>query len=90
MPTAHSANLDYSMLEELEFPFTPDVLISPSALGAFARSIEDASLCCINPGQFCRKTCLGTAALLSFNPPKQAGPEDSNISNRLRVDFIQF
>ena len=88
MPAAQSANLDYSMLEELELPFTPDVLISTSSLGAFARTI-DSSVCCLNPGIFCRKSSLGTAALLSFNPPKQIGEVDS-ITERLRIDFIQF
>lgn len=87
MPAATGANLDYSMLEELELPFTPDILISPSALGAFARTIDSDSVC-LNPGLFCRKAAIGTAALLSFNRPMESNSD--SIAQRVRIDFIQF
>ena len=87
MPAASSANLDYSLLDQLELPFTPDVLISPSCLGAFARTIDNDSVC-LNPGILCRKASLGTAALLSFNSPRHK--ENDSVADRLRVDFIQF
>ena len=90
LPAAQSANLDFSLLDQLEFPFTPDLIISPSSLGAFARVIDSTSgTVCINPGYFCRKNGLGTAALFSFNPPKLVGELDL-VSERLRVDFLQF
>lgn len=90
MPAGHGANLDYSLLDQIELPFTPDVLISPSSLGAFARSIDSDSVC-INPGLFCRKAALGTAALLSFNAPKASADNFfDSVAQRLRVDFIQF
>lgn len=88
MPPAHGANLDYSLLPEIELNFTPDVIITPSTLGAFARAI-DADTVCLNPGQLCRKGSMGTAALLSFSAPKAAGEADC-VAERLRVDFIQF
>ena len=87
MPAATGANLDYSMLDQLEVPFTPDILISPSSLGAFARTIDNDSVC-LNPGLFCRKGSLGTVALLSFNRPMET--DRDSIPQRLRVDFIQF
>lgn len=89
MPASTGANLDYSQLEKLELFFTPDIIISPSSLGAFARSINTSDAVCLNPGLFCRKAALGTAALLSFNPPPLNSQEDC-VSERLRVDFIQF
>lgn len=87
MPAATGSNLDYSMLEDIELPFTPDILISPSSLGAFARTIDSDSVC-LNPGLFCRKSSLGTAALLSFNRPMESNRD--SIPQRLRIDFIQF
>lgn len=88
LPAAQGANLDFSLFEQLEFPFTPDLIISPSSLGAFARAIDSGTVV-INPGYFCRKNGLGTAAFLAFNPPNLVGKGDS-VSERLRVDFLQF
>jgi hypothetical protein len=87
IPAAHGANLDYSMLEDIELPFTPDILISPSTLGAFARTIDHDSIC-LNPGLFCRKASLGTAAIISFNSPM--GSNTDSMAQRVRIDFIQF
>lgn len=87
MPSPTGANLDYSLLDQLEFPFTPDIIISPSTLGAFARTIDSDSVC-VNPGLACRKAARGTVALLSFNPPAANGREC--IAERVRVDFIQL
>ena len=65
MPAAQNANLDFNLLDQLEFPFTPDIIVSPSSLGAFARVIDSTSgTVCVNPGNICRKNGLGTAALL--------------------------
>ncbi len=87
MPSATGANLDYSMLDQLEFSFTPDVIVSPSALAPFARAIDSDSVC-LNPGSVCRKAARGTAALLSFNQSKSNGRDC--VAERLRIDFIQF
>lgn len=87
MPSATGANLDYSLLDQLEFPFTPDIIVSPSALAPFARTIDSDSVC-LNPGPICRKAARGTAALLSFNQSKSVGRDC--VAERLRVDFIQF
>jgi len=87
MPAATGANLDYSALEDIELPFTPDIIISPSSLGAFARTIDNDSVC-LNPGLFCRKASIGTAAILSFNRPMET--KEDSIAQRVRIDFIQF
>lgn len=89
MPAGHGANLDYQMLESLEMMFTPDILISPSQLNAFARAIDNNSVVCLNPGPLCRKNSVGMAALMSIGSPHMQGLQD-NIANRLRIDFMQF
>lgn len=90
LPAAPGANLDYSRLEDLEWTLTPDIIISPSDLGSFAKSVDSGSSVCINPGRACRKNALGGVALLTINPPELSEYKSDLISSRLRVDFINL
>ncbi len=85
-PAAHSIALDYNYQEGLEFPFKPDLFITPSALRHFAKVCSKSVV--VNPGQFCRKQSLGSAAHIIVHPSND--PSAVDISSRTRVDIIQF
>lgn len=90
MPAAYGANLDYARLEDLELQLTPDILLSPSDLGSFARSLDVGASVCVNPGRACRKSALGSVALLTVSPPDFSSEKADLISSRLRVDFLNL
>lgn len=88
-PPHEGANIDYNLLQDTELPFRPNLLITPSALRHFVRVPpgEDDSLIVLNPGQFCRKQALGSAAIITVNPASAA---PSSFAARSRIDIIQF
>ena len=90
MPAAYGANLDYNRLEGVEIQLNPDILLCPSDLGNFARSLDSGSSVCINPGRSCRKSGLGSLALLTISAPQFAPNKSDVISSRLRVDFLNL
>lgn len=92
-PAPIGTNIDYNLLPSLEFSNPPDILITVSQLRFFAKSIDDSnngdsnsnsskSTLFINPGQFCRKQAVGTAAFITLT--------DQHHSKDKRVDFYQF
>lgn len=86
LPAQEGANIEWAHAEGLLFPLRPDCVIMPSALKHFARPVHE-DLLLVNPGQFCRKQGLGSAALLSIQPMAEGR---SAFSQRCRVDIIQF
>lgn len=91
MPAAYGANLDYSRLEDIEMQLTPDIILTPSDLGSFARPLDGGVSVCVNPGRACRKSALGSFALLTISPPPALSDEKADlVPSRLRVDFLSL
>ncbi len=90
MPAAFGANLDYARLESVELHLNPDILICPSDLGNFARSLDSGASICINPGRACRKSATGSIALLTISAPQLSEEKADLVSSRLRVDFLNL
>lgn len=84
-PAHDGVNLDYNHMEGLEMSPRPSILICPSALRFFARPIPGEDVLVVNPGRFCRKQGLGSAAIVSVLANGSA-----DFTTRCRVDIIQF
>lgn len=87
VPAPAGANIDYTRLEALDMPGPPDLLVVPSALRHFARAVGDHAVV-LNPGPYCRKQALGSAAFVSISAPAAGVP--AGFAARCRVDTIQF
>ncbi|EKX53416.1 DNA polymerase alpha subunit B, partial [Guillardia theta CCMP2712] len=65
-PPAEGAQLAMSNYHHLEFQNTPDVLIVPSHLCAYAKRASD--VLCVNPGRLVKGNTAGTFAKLTIHP----------------------
>eukprot|EP00960_Hanusia_phi_P036328 752272-Hanusia_phi.AAC.2 len=65
-PPAEGAQLAMSNYQHLEFQTTPDVLIVPSHLCAYAKRASD--VLCVNPGRLVKGNTGGTFAKLTVHP----------------------
>lgn len=90
-PAPVGINLEVGTLEQLEWSGEsyPDIHVVTSQLRCFARQLDPTLY--VNPGQFCRKQAVGTAALLSYSV-SSTGPDGNNSSGKggKRVEFYQF
>lgn len=83
-------NLDWQ--QSWEMPCRPDLLLCPSKLSPFAKSVLDSTLV-VNPGPLVRDTTGGTYAVLQIHPlPRdtlEADPQvelPHNVAQRTRVE----
>jgi DNA polymerase alpha subunit B len=92
---AMAANLDLKHMDQWSMPVRPDLLIVPSKLTCFARTVLDGTVV-VNPGHLSRGTTGGTYALMEVHPIKRetlesAGGADvemeHNIQDRIRVEI---
>lgn len=94
-PPAQGTNLDLKHMSKWNMPCQPDLLIVPSKLTSFARTVLGSTVV-INPGHLSKNTTGGTYAVMDIHPiPREtlenAGGDDveieHNISERLRVEI---
>ena len=93
-PPSREANIDFSAANGLNMDFTPDILILPSSLRFFAKTVEKTI--CINPGQMAKKNSPGTFSKLTIHPiPRSQIPDDecdmaSFVHQRTRVEILRI
>jgi DNA polymerase alpha subunit B len=94
-PPSQTANLDLKRMDQWKMPCQPDLLILPSKLTSFARTVLGSSVV-VNPGHLSRDTTGGTFAIMEVHPIQRetlenAGGEDvevqHNTSERTRVEI---
>ena len=92
-PASYPTNLDLTMIKNWEVPCRPDVLILPSKLIPFAKSLpEDAIV--VNPGLLTKGNTGGTYAMLEVEPIERATLDNSDgkvemehkICSRIQVE----
>jgi DNA polymerase alpha subunit B len=90
-----SVNLDLKHMEQWNMPCQPDLLVVPSKLTCFARTVLDKTVV-VNPGQLTKGTTGGTYALMEIHPFKRetlenAGGNDVQMEHalpdRIRVEI---
>lgn len=95
-PAAGKTNLDLKRMDQWKMPCAPDLLILPSKLTPFARSILDNSTVVVNPGHLTRDRIGGTYAAMDIHPIaretlENAGGDDvalkHNLHDRTRVEI---
>ena len=94
-PPGPMTNLDLKRRDQWKMPRQPDILVVPSKLTAFARSILGSTVV-VNPGHVSRDTTGGTYAVMDVHPIERetlenAGGEDVEVqhqaSDRTRVEI---
>lgn len=66
-PPAPSMNLDLQYMDQWSMPCQPDMLIIPSKLACFSRTVMDSTIV-VNPGRLTRDTVGGTYAMMEVHP----------------------
>lgn len=98
-PAAPGTNLDLKRMQQWAMPALPDLLIVPSRLTSFARTVLDKSTVVVNPGRLVRDTTGGTYARLQVFPIEReslenAGSDDVEvphaIAERSRVEILRI
>lgn len=74
-PPSKDMNIDLKQMERFSMPCQPDILITPSKLGPFARSVADKTLV-INPGTLTKGSTGGTYATAQIAPMKRESLDD--------------
>lgn len=94
-PAAPGTNINLKKMNKWKMPSQPDILIIPSKLTSFARTVLDSTVV-VNPGHLCRDTTGGTYAIMEVHPIKRdklenAGSEDvqmqHGVNERTRVEI---
>jgi DNA polymerase alpha subunit B len=78
-PPSMGVNLDWKKRSQWKMPCQPDVLIVPSKLACFAKTILSHTVV-VNPGHLTRETTGGTYALMEVHPMLRDIVEDSGSS----------
>jgi len=86
-PPHESSQLDLTHPEQLEFPFTPDILMLPSDLALFAKNVKECL--CVNPGRITKGKIAGTYGKFTTYP-RQSDSDESRVVSRTRVDIVRF
>lgn len=93
-PPAPGTNLDLKQMKQWDMPCQPDILIVPSKLTSFARSVLDTVV--VNPGQLSKNTTGGTYGVMEIHPMKREALEnaggddvelDHNMPDRMRLEI---
>lgn len=94
-PPDVTACLDARHGEALTLDRTPDVLILPSDLKAFAETIE-GDVVCVNPGRLARGNIGGTLAKMVIHPLAEADASNDeslhphDVHHRCRIDVLKI
>jgi DNA polymerase alpha subunit B len=92
---AMAANLDLKHMDQWSMPCQPDVLIVPSKLTCFARTVLNGTVV-VNPGHLSRGITGGTYAVMEVHPIKRETLEtagggevemEHNVQDRIRVEI---
>ena len=98
-PAAVGTNLDLKHMDQWKMPCAPDLLILPSKLAPFARTVLNNSTVVVNPGHLARERMGGTYAALDIHPIgrdllENAGGDDvamkHNLQDRTRVEVLRI
>lgn len=82
--TTQHVNLTQS--DKISMPFTPDVLLYPSAFPIFANNVD--SVLCVNPGRIVFQKRPGSFAVLHIQPAEEMNFQP--VSNRTRVEILRI
>ena len=66
-PPAPSMNMDFQYMDQWSMPCQPDLLLVPSKLACFSRTVMDTTIV-VNPGRLTRDTAGGTYATIEVHP----------------------
>jgi DNA polymerase alpha subunit B len=69
-PPAPDTNLDLKRMGQWKMPCQPDLLIVPSKLACFARTVLESTVV-VNPGHLGKGTTGGTYAMMEIHPMKR-------------------
>jgi len=95
-PASSNTNLDLKHMDQWKMPCAPDLLILPSKLTPFARTVLDNSTVVVNPGHLTRDRMGGTYATMDIHPIaretlENAGGDDvalkHGLQDRTRVEI---
>jgi len=95
-PASAKTNLDLKRIDQWKMPCAPDLLILPSKLTPFARTVLDNSTVVVNPGHLTRDRMGGTYAAMDIHPIaretlENAGGDDvalkHSVQDRTRVEI---
>ena len=98
-PASADTNLDLKRMDQWKMPCAPDLLILPSKLAPFARTVLNNSTVVVNPGHLARDRMGGTYASLDIHPIardllENAGGDDvamkHNLQDRTRVEILRI
>lgn len=90
-----ATNLDLKHMEQWSMPCQPDLLIAPSKLTCFARTVLEDTVV-VNPGQLTKGTTGGTYAIMEIHPLKRETLEAAagtnvemkhSLQDRIRVEI---
>ena len=86
-PSGPMVNLNLKFMDQWSMPCRPDLLILPSRLSYFARTVLDGTVV-VNPGYLTRETNGGTYAMMHVQPfPRESlensGSEDVELDHRV-------
>lgn len=97
-PPSLEMNIDLKKLGQFSMPFQPDILITPSKLNPFARTVLDSTIV-VNPGLLTKAGTGGTYATMQVHPLHRetlenvanSGVEMANsVTTRSKVDIIRI
>jgi DNA polymerase alpha subunit B len=95
-PGSLGMNRDMKRFEQWSMPCAPDILILPSKLAPFCKSVVDDSTLVVNPGLLTKATTGGTYAVITVHPIARgqldnAGGDDvemkHSIQERTRIEI---
>jgi len=75
-PAAPMMNMDLKKMDQWKMPIRPDLLILPSKLTSFARTVLDSTVV-VNPGHLSRDTVGGSYATMEVHPIKRETLENA-------------
>ncbi|KAG0052842.1 DNA-directed DNA polymerase alpha subunit pol12 [Gryganskiella cystojenkinii] len=103
LPSEIESGVDYDQFDLMDFKVCPDVVILPSKLRHFAKTVDNVIM--INPNQVCKGQAGGTFAILTIHPINRGVLEDAvmlmdeedeqsmstyhRVYERCRVDLVR-
>jgi hypothetical protein len=85
-PPSTKANLNLKFMEQWKIPCALDVLIVPSMLFPFARSVLANKTIVINPGLLAKDTVGGSYAILDVHPIDRSSLEETGASSSVTIE----
>jgi len=68
-PPSVNVNFDYTHIDQTALPVTPDILIAPSDLRYFVKSVKNSLV--VNPGKLTKFNSGGTYARITVHGPRR-------------------